>query len=109
MILIASSFHERLVRWEQGLSGHASRSVDAPTDSLIQAMVDIRPRMLLLDLDLPGLDGAKGVAGSNANPATRIVAITGAVSDETELALFKIGVRGCCRNDIEASSWNGSS
>ena len=102
MILIASSSSDTLVRWEQGLQGvHIVLTVRG-LDSLREGLVRIMPKVLLLDCDLPGLDGPKGVAVlRKANTATKIIALTGVVSDETELALFKAGVRGCCRSDID--------
>ena len=61
-----------------------------------------RPRILLLDLDLQGLDTPKAIAHvRNLNPATIIVVLSGPISEETELDLFKAGVRGYCRNDID--------
>jgi two-component system NarL family response regulator len=37
----------------------------------------------------------------NLNPATSMVVLSGPISEETELDLFKAGVRGYCRNDID--------
>ena len=51
---------------------------------------------------MPGLDTPKSIARArNLNPATNIVVLSGAIPEETELALFKAGVRGYCRNDID--------
>lgn len=101
-ILLASSSPYAVARWESGLQSFtlvlAVRSVDALSEGLDR----VTPQLLLLDLDLPGLDGPKGVARlRKSHPATRIIALTGAVSDDVELALFKTGVRGCCRKDVE--------
>jgi DNA-binding NarL/FixJ family response regulator len=102
MILIASSSSDMLARWEQGLQGSNVILTVRRLDSLREGLLRVVPQVLLLDFDLPGLDGPKGVAGlRKANPATKIIALTGVVSDEMELALFKAGVRGCCRSDID--------
>lgn len=102
MILIASSSSARLQRWQDGLQGFAAVLVVHQWGSLIAALVHAAPPILLLDLELPGLDGAASIAGlRKAHPSTRIVALTGPLSDETELALFKSGVCGCCRIDID--------
>ena len=102
MILIASSSSDMLARWEQALQGSNVILTVRRLDSLREGLVRVVPQVLLLDFDLPGLDGPKGVAGlRKANPATKIIALTGVVSDEMELALFKAGVRGCCRSDID--------
>lgn len=102
MILIASSSPDMLARWEQGLHDFDVVLTARALDSLREGMVRTAPQMLLLDFHLPGLDGPKGVASlRKASPATKIVALTGVVSDDIELALFKAGVRGCCRSDID--------
>jgi two-component system NarL family response regulator len=91
-----------LARWEQGLQGVDGILTARRLDSLMEGLVLVVPQILLLDFDLPALDGPRGVANLRmANPATKIIALTGVVSDETELALFKAGVRGCCRSDVD--------
>jgi DNA-binding NarL/FixJ family response regulator len=102
VILIASSSSDRLARWELGLQGFNVILTARGLDSLREGLVRVEPQVLLLDFDLPGLDGPRGVAGlKNASPKTKIIALSGVVSDEMELALFKAGVRGCCRSDID--------
>ena len=102
MILIASSSSDMLARWEQGLQGDDVILTVRRLDSLREGLVRAMPQVLLLDFDLPGLDGPKGIAGlRKSSPATKIIAVTGIVSDEMELAMFKAGVRGCCRSDID--------
>lgn len=71
-------------------------------DALKEELVRIKPEVLLLDLDLPDLNGTKSIAGlMKLHSATRIIALSGETSDDKELALFRIGVRACCRNDID--------
>ena len=102
MILIASSSSETLARWEQGLHGFDVILTARGVDSLTEGLVRLVPQILMLDFGLPGLDGGRGVAAlRKANPATKIVVLTGVVSDETELALFKAGVQGCCGSDVD--------
>ena len=102
MILIASSCPDTLARCEQGLQGFAAVLTVRQPESLRECLVHLAPQILLLDLGLPGFDGPKGVAAlRKANPTTKIIALTGSLSDEAELALFKTGVRGCCRSDID--------
>jgi DNA-binding NarL/FixJ family response regulator len=65
-------------------------------------LVRIKPKILLLDLDLPKLDGPNGILGlMKLNPETRVIILSGMLSDEIEWSLFRTGVRGCCRVDIE--------
>jgi DNA-binding NarL/FixJ family response regulator len=102
VILIASCSSDMLARWEQGLQSYDVILTVRRLDSLKEGLVRAMPHVLLLDFDLPGLDGPKGIAGlRKSNPATKIIAVTGIVSDEMELAVFKAGVRGCCRSDID--------
>jgi two-component system NarL family response regulator len=102
VILLASSSSDMLARWEQGLQGYDVILTVRRLDSLKEGLARAMPQVLLLDFDLPGLDGPKGIAGMRKlSPATKIIAVTGIVSDEMELAVFKAGVRGCCRSDID--------
>jgi len=74
---------------------------------LRDGLVRIKPQVLLLDHDLPGLDSPVGIANlKKLSPETKIVILTHALSDETEWELFKAGVRGCCKKDIEPKQLN---
>ena len=102
MVLIASSLSDILGAWERALEGVANVLSVRQADSLKQGLARLAPAVLLLDLELPGLDGARGVAAlRKASPATKVVAFSMVASDELEIALFKLGVRGCARRDID--------
>lgn len=102
MILLASSSPELLCAWKQGLEGIAAVTTVSNLDALTVEMARTKPEVLLLDLDLPALDGARGTARvMKLNSATQIIALGGEPCDIEELGLFRIGVRGCCRNDID--------
>ncbi|HVW64217.1 MAG TPA: response regulator transcription factor [Nitrosospira sp.] len=103
MILLASSSQDNLSRWEQGIRGLAPIFCSTNLDSLRGELVRIKPVILLLDLDLPKLDGPNGILGlMKLNPETRVIILSGALSDEIEWSLFRTGVRGCCKSDIES-------
>jgi DNA-binding NarL/FixJ family response regulator len=102
LILLASSSQDNLSRWEQGIRGVAPIFCSTHLDSVRGELVRIKPKILLLDLDLPKLDGPNGILGlMNLNPETRVIILSGMLSDEIEWSLFRTGVRGCCRVDIE--------
>jgi DNA-binding NarL/FixJ family response regulator len=102
LILLASSSQDNLSRWEQGIRGLAPIFCSTNLDSVRGELVRIKPKILLLDLDLPKLDGPNGVLGlMKLNPDTRVIILSGTLSDEIEWSLFRTGVRGCCRVDIE--------
>jgi len=102
VILIASASQPSLTAWKQGLPALSSVLAVTETDSLSEAMVRIRPHILLIDLDLPELGGTEGIARLwRRHRATRIVVFSAALSDDAELALFLSGVRGCCQRDID--------
>lgn len=109
ILILASPCQHSLTRWEQGLHGVARIShVTSEFDSLKECMGRIKPQILLLDHDLPGLDGMNGTASlMGLSPETKIVILGGALSDDTEWGLFKAGVRGCCRNDIDPQFLKG--
>ena len=52
-------------------------------------------------MDLAGVNFATVASLRKRNSATKIVALSRSVSDEAELTLFRSGVRGCCRLDID--------
>jgi len=102
LILIASRSPQLLALCEQGLQGFAP--IDPVTDiaALNERLLKAGPPVLLLDVDLPGLNGSFGVAElRRSNPATKIIAFTGLICDDLELALFKSGARGCAQIDID--------
>jgi DNA-binding NarL/FixJ family response regulator len=102
LILLASSSQDNLSRWEQGIRGLAPIFCSTNLDSVRGELVRIKPIILLLDLDLPKLDGPNGILGlMKLNPETRVIILSGTLSDEIEWSLFRTGVRGCCRGDIE--------
>lgn len=102
MILLASSSEEKLSQWEQAVSSYAPVLCSTNMDSVKQELVRIKPKILLLDYELPQLNGPDGISGlMKLNPEVRIIILTSLISDEIEWNLFKTGIRGCCRSDVE--------
>jgi DNA-binding NarL/FixJ family response regulator len=102
LILLASSSLEMLARWKQGVLRPTQIFCVESFDLLRDGLVRIKPQILMLDHDLPGLDSPTRIADlKKLSPETKIVILSRALSDETEWELFKAGVRGCCKKDIE--------
>lgn len=102
MVLLASSSEETLARWKRGVSDFPSTHCLTGLELLKSELVRLKPGILLIDLDFPGLEAPAGLADlMNLSPKTRIVILSPALSDEAEWSLFKAGVRGCCPRDIE--------
>jgi DNA-binding NarL/FixJ family response regulator len=103
--ILASSNSPKLERWKKGLNGYAQLLQITNLPSLRTGLERIRPEVLLLDHDLPELEGARGIINlRKLSPNTKIVILSGPIPDEDEWVFFKAGVRGCCRNDIDPES-----
>jgi DNA-binding NarL/FixJ family response regulator len=75
-------------------------------DALKKVIVQLEPETLLLDQDLPSLNGVRGISElRKLCPGTNIVVFDDSASDEAEWAMFKAGVRGCCPADIQLPSF----
>ncbi len=101
MILLASPSKKNLSRWEQAVSGHAPVFSATNMDSVKGELIRIKPQMLLLDYELSQLDGAGLFGLMKLNPETRTIILSPLLSEEVEWGLFKTGIRGCCRSDVE--------
>lgn len=107
-LILASSCQNKLASWKQGLSGFNITTLikDSSSSNRLETLRDevakIKPKVLLLDIDLLGSDGSFGLATLRRLCAdTKIIILTGDISEELEWELLKAGMRGCCRNDIE--------
>ena len=101
MILLASTSSALLHNWKQGLDGFPTAALEGDMEALQTELGRVKPDLLMLDLNLPGLDGAKGAARLvKLHASTRVIAVGGEQCDIRELGLFRIGVRGCCCSDI---------
>ena len=104
-LVLASPSTHKFDHWEKGLNGYAQLSHIKNLDSLRDEMVRVKPDVLLLDQELPELEGARGIVGlRRLSPGTKIVMLGGSTSDDEEWAFFKAGVRGFCRRDIDSKS-----
>jgi DNA-binding NarL/FixJ family response regulator len=102
-LILASSSANRLASWKQGLNSFVSAtSIIDRLDTLKEGVERIKPDLLLLDFDLLGLNGSNGAASlKRLSTNTKIIILSGAISEDVEWEMFKMGVRGCCSNDIK--------
>jgi len=102
VIVLASPSSETLSRWEWALQAFGPLRTIDKADAVRACLLRERPQILLLDLDLPGIDSPKSVAHlRNLSPATSIIVLSRPIPEQTELELFKIGVQGHCSRDID--------
>ena len=102
MILLASASQEDLYRWEQGVRALFPVFCSTNLESLRVELVRLKPPVLLLDHDLPQLGTPGGISGLiKLHPEAKVVVLSHPLSDEAEWALFRTGVRGVCRRDID--------
>ena len=107
-LILASSDQERLALWMGSLDGCANATLikdKLAADKLDSLRVDvmrIKPQVLLLDYELLGFEGSHGLISLRRLCAeTKIIIMSGDISEEVEWALLRAGIRGCCRCDAE--------
>jgi DNA-binding NarL/FixJ family response regulator len=99
---IVSCCQNRLASWSKELKGNVSTTLLVDSlNNLIADLVKIKPKVLLLDIDLLGANGVTGLRSICANTLTIIM--SGDISEDTEWEFLKIGIKGLCRYDIEPS------
>lgn len=102
MILLASSSQEMLTCWKQGVCDFDQIFCAGDLASLRDSLVQAKPPILLLDHDLPELEGMTGIADLvRLSPETRVIVLSLALSEHDEWELFRTGVRGCCQKDAD--------
>jgi two-component system nitrate/nitrite response regulator NarL len=73
-------------------------------EDLEKSVADRRPVAVLLDLTLPGLGGAHGVASiQKLRTGPKIIVLTGAPDEREGIAVLKAGARGYCHRDIDGA------
>jgi DNA-binding NarL/FixJ family response regulator len=101
-LIIASPSKQRILCWKQGLNNFCSFStITDRLDILWDEVVRIKSEIVLLDFDLLGIKSLNDISRlRKLCTETRVVVISGGISEEMEWELLKAGVRGCCRYEI---------
>jgi DNA-binding NarL/FixJ family response regulator len=99
-LMIASSCHDRLDSWKLELNGFVNTALVIDSmGTLRDEVMQIKPKVMLLDYDLLGSNGVFRLGGICTD--TKVIIIGCDISEEMEWQLLKAGVRGCCRNDVD--------
>lgn len=102
MILLASANGAIISRWRQGLPDFSSIHSVHNFVSLTGKLLTSTPEILLLDYELPGLDNLRSILEIlNLRKEIKIVVFSPELSNDVEWQLFKVGIKGCCRNNIQ--------
>lgn len=102
MILLASLRKDVVIHWEKALLGFPTATLQKKFDALKEKTARIKPQILLLDYELPGLNGEKGILELAAlNSTTRIIILSPNFSNDEEWGLYKAGAKGCFNENME--------
>src|SRR5215470_20192521 len=102
LVLVASSVAGVRKRCRQALFRAYTVHEVANRGDLERTMAGRRPAALLLDLALPTLGGAAGVASvQKLRASTRIIVLSDSPDEREGIAALKAGARGYCHRDID--------
>jgi two-component system, NarL family, nitrate/nitrite response regulator NarL len=102
LVLVASSVAGLRRRCRQALERVHTVHEVSERGELERSMLNRRPAALLLDLALPNLGGAGGIAAiQKLRAATKIITLTAAPDEREGIAVLKAGARGYCDRDID--------
>jgi DNA-binding NarL/FixJ family response regulator len=101
-VIVASAATEKRRRWGQHLQEAFAICEVAERRALERIMRNLKPRVLLLDLCLPGLRGVRELSRiQELSPRTKIIALAPRPTDREGIAALEEGAKGYYSRDIE--------
>ena len=101
-LVVASALTECRRRWIQRLQEGFTVCEVAERRALERIMVSLRPEVLIVDLDLPGLRRVRGLRMvQTLSPSTKILSLCETPVDSEGMLALKAGARGYCARAIE--------
>jgi DNA-binding NarL/FixJ family response regulator len=104
MVVIASNNPKLVNRWSRALQKRYQLYIVNQKSSLLRSIVDIRPRLLLLDAQLPRLRLIRELPNiQKLSPVTRILVVSASLSNMEGMGVLKAGARGYCGQYLSAA------
>ncbi|OPY77267.1 MAG: Transcriptional regulatory protein DegU [Syntrophorhabdus sp. PtaU1.Bin153] len=103
MVLLASASRKIRHQWIQGLPNTHSFVEVVDHTLLLQSAADCKPSIILLDHELPGLDGINGImVVRRFFPSARIIFFADNLDDGEIISALKVGASGYYHRDIDS-------
>jgi two-component system, NarL family, nitrate/nitrite response regulator NarL len=102
LVVIASPDTTVRNRWKKGLGGMFEIQQVAARSNLEGALLKLKPSVLVIDLNLPHLDGIKGLmAIQRLSSMTKIIVLTETGNENEQLLALEAGAKGYCDPDTD--------
>ncbi len=107
MIVIASNNLKLIDRWSRALQKKYQLYIVNQKTSLLRTIGNIRPRLLLLDAQLPRLRLIRELPHiQTLSPVTRILVVSPSPSNTEALGVLRAGANGYCGQSLSAALLN---
>jgi DNA-binding NarL/FixJ family response regulator len=103
-VLVATAAARVRRRYVAALRAHVPVFEVADHAALMDAVVRLRPRVVFLDVALPGFEGIGGLPGLRSlTPAMKVVLLTDKPNTRDAVLALIAGARGYCRRTLDAT------
>jgi len=107
MVVIASNNPKLVNRWSRALQKRYQLYIVNQKSSLLRSIVDIKPRLLLLDAQLPRLRLIRELPDiQKLSPVTRILIVSPSPSNKEAIGVLRAGAKGYCGQYLSAALLN---